>query len=159
MAIWIYWLNLIPFYVFLFQSAKTCTNSLGLCCEHYMLIGNKCKPCPPGFTDDVCKKHCPPPSYGERCKYSCGSCSPCHHVYGCPLYSNSSFTLETESVSSPGTTFASGESALSTPKFPKKKKHLLIAFFSLSCLVILGFLILLKIHLTKHCQKRIILSV
>ena len=75
------------------------------------------------------------------------------------FYSYSSFTLQTESVSSAGTTFASEESAISTPKYPQKKKHLLIAFFSLSCLVIFGFLVLLKINLTKHCQKLTILNV
>ncbi|XP_078314880.1 uncharacterized protein LOC111103737 [Crassostrea virginica] len=155
MAIWIYWLNLIPFYVFLFKSANTCTEVSGLCCEHYMLIGNKCKPCPPGFTGDACEKPCAPSSYGEGCKYNCRSCSPCHHVYGCPLHPNSSFTLvvQPENVTSPVTTFATEEDALSTPKYPQMKKHLSSDFFSLCCLVILGFFVLLKIYLTKHCQN------
>ena len=73
---------------------------------------------------------------------------------------DSTFTLQTEIVTRSGKTSAWEEDIIiSTPKYAQTKKHLLIAFFSLSFLVILGFLILVKIHLTKHCQKRIILSV
>ncbi|XP_078314893.1 uncharacterized protein LOC144619774 [Crassostrea virginica] len=135
MAIWIYWLNLIPFYVFLFKPAKPCKGTSGHCCEHYMPIGNKCEPCPPGYTGNACSMPCPPELYGQACQYSCGTCSPCHHVYGCPLYPNSSFTLQTESVTSPVTTFASEEDSISTPKYPQKKEHLSSDFFQflLSC--------------------------
>ena len=42
--------------------------------------------CPPGYTGNACSMPCPPPSYGEGCEQSCGSCLPCHHVNGCLLY-------------------------------------------------------------------------
>ena len=51
------------------------------------------------------------------------------------FYSDSSFTLQTESVTSHVTTFAPEEDSISTPKYPQKKEHLSSDFFQflLSC--------------------------
>lgn len=44
--------------------------------------------CAPGYTGKTCSIPCPTPSYGSECQHSCGTCSPCHHVNGCSVYTS-----------------------------------------------------------------------
>lgn len=44
--------------------------------------------CAPGYTGKTCSKPCPTPSFGSKCQLSCGTCSPCHHVNGCSVYTS-----------------------------------------------------------------------
>ncbi|XP_078314903.1 uncharacterized protein LOC111103302 [Crassostrea virginica] len=138
------------------------------CCEHYMLKNNECKPCPPGYTGASCSTTCPSPSYGFGCQQLCKTCSmaSCHHVKGCLVFASLSVTTKAETLSRFGTTFISNEDTTSVfeedvtvSSTQILQRKILIAVFSLTLIIIVGFLSCLVYYKAKPCQRIKILNI